>query len=59
MSANIGWMAAFVGAVFHGSYTVPMKGKEANSVDIDPFVFQTYKSSMCFCTCWFVLFLGS
>ena len=55
---NIGWIAASIAALFHGSYTVPMKGKAANSVNIDPFVFQTFKTFMCFSTCWFVLLLG-
>ena len=57
--AHVGWIAAGVAALFHGSFTVPMKGTAANSVNIDPFVFQTFKTFMCFSTCWVVLLLGA
>jgi len=34
---------------------VPIKGEAATSVDIDPLVMQTYKTTVCFFTSWFVL----
>ena len=40
-----------------GSHGVPIKGRAAKSVAIDPFVFQSYKTLVCFITCWFVLLL--
>lgn len=36
-----------------------MKGSAANSVDVDPYVMQTYKSMMCFISSWSVLLLGA
>eukprot|EP00978_Attheya_sp_CCMP212_P045061 scaffold332459_cov46-Attheya_sp.AAC.2 len=55
---SCGWTAAFVGCLAMGSFAVPMKGRAATSVDVDPLVFQTYKTSMCLATCWMVLLLG-
>jgi len=47
MNASIAvWVAGLFSCVAHGSFTVPMKGESANKVDIDPFVFQTYKTAM-------------
>ena len=40
----IGFIAAFFAAVSFGSYGVPMKGETATKLDIDPFVFQSYKA---------------
>jgi hypothetical protein len=57
-SAGCGWIAAVVGCVGFGSFGVPMKGSAANSVDVDPYVMQTYKSMMCFISSWSVLLLG-
>mmetsp|Transcript_8460 Transcript_8460/g.18960 ORF Transcript_8460/g.18960 Transcript_8460/m.18960 type:complete len:439 (+) Transcript_8460:204-1520(+) len=39
-----GLIAAFVAAISFGSYGVPMKGEAATRVDVDPLVFQSYKS---------------
>lgn len=58
-SAGCGWIAAVVGCVGFGSFGVPMKGSAANSVDVDPYVMQTYKSMMCFISSWSVLLLGA
>jgi len=58
-SVGCGWIAALVGCVGFGSFGVPMKGNAANSVDVDPYVMQTYKSIMCFISCWSVLLLGA
>uniref|UniRef100_A0A7S2VZR1 EamA domain-containing protein n=1 Tax=Eucampia antarctica TaxID=49252 RepID=A0A7S2VZR1_9STRA len=54
-----GWIAAVVGCVGLGTFGVPMKSNAANRVDVDPFVMQTYKSSMCFITSWLVLLIGA
>ena len=53
-----GWIAAVVGCVGLGTFGVPIKSNAANRVDVDPFVMQTYKSSMCFITSWLVLLIG-
>lgn len=53
-----GWLAAFGGMLAFGSFGVPIKSKMAKSVDIDPLVMQTYKTSMCFLTSWLVLLWG-
>ncbi|XP_057819219.2 uncharacterized protein LOC131032301 isoform X1 [Cryptomeria japonica] len=49
----IGLLAAFGSALFFGSYAVPIKMPAALS--LDPFVFQSYKSTACFMTSWLVL----
>jgi hypothetical protein len=54
----IGWMAAIASMLAFGSFGVPIKSDAANSVDIDPLVFQSYKSFMCFATSWLVLLAG-
>lgn len=41
-----------------GSFGVPIKSDAAVSVDIDPLVFQSYKTFMCFITSWLVLLAG-
>ena len=51
-----GWVFAFVAAVSYGSYGVPIK--HTKHIDVDPFVFQSYKTFVMFITCWGVLFLG-
>jgi glucose uptake protein GlcU len=40
-----------------GSFAVPIKSEAARSVDVDPLVFQSYKTLMCFLTSWLVLLL--
>jgi hypothetical protein len=50
-----GWAAALLAAVAFGSFGVPIKSEAARSVDIDPLVFQTYKTTMCFLTSWLVV----
>ena len=54
----IGWMAALASMMAFGSFGVPIKSDASNSVDIDPLVFQSYKSAMCFLTSWLVLLWG-
>jgi len=53
-----GWVVAGIAIISHGSYPVPMKGGRANSVHVNPFVFQTYNVVVCFLLCWVVLLLG-
>lgn len=54
-----GWMAAVGGMLAFGSFGVPIKSKVAQTLDIDPLAMQTYKTSMCFLTCWLVLLYGA
>lgn len=54
---KIGWTAALISAIAFGSFAVPIKGRAANSVNIDPLCMQTYKTTMCFVTAWIVLLL--
>lgn len=57
MSCEIcGWAAAVGSALAFGSFGVLIKSDAAKSVDIDPLVFQSYKTFMCFATSWLVLF---
>lgn len=51
-------MAAVGGMLAFGSFGVPIKSKVAQTLDIDPLAMQTYKTSMCFLTCWLVLLYG-
>jgi glucose uptake protein GlcU len=50
-----GWAAAALSALAFGSFGVPIKCEAAQKVQIDPMVFQTYKTAMCFLTCWPIL----
>jgi hypothetical protein len=53
-----GWAAAFVAMLAFGSFGAPIKSDAAKSVDVDPLVFQSYKSFMCLITSPIVLLLG-
>jgi hypothetical protein len=53
-----GWMAAACSAIAFGTFAVPIKSDIARSVNIDPLVFQSYKTIMCFCTAWLILLTG-
>ena len=53
-----GWFAAIGGMLAFGSFGVPIKQDVPKSLDIDPLVFQTYKTTMCFLTSWLVLAYG-
>jgi hypothetical protein len=53
-----GWVAAVGAMLAFGSFGVPIKSKVAQTLDIDPLVMQTYKTTMCFLTSWLVLFYG-
>jgi hypothetical protein len=51
-------MAAICSMIAFGSFGVPIKSDASNSVDVDPLVFQSYKSFLCFATAWLVLLTG-
>lgn len=53
-----GWAAAFCSMLAFGSFGVPIKSPAAVSVNIDPLVFQSYKTFMCFATSWLVILFG-
>ena len=53
-----GWAAAFCATLAFGTFGVPIKSEAARSVDIDPLVFQSYKTFMGFATSWLVLLEG-
>lgn len=53
-----GWFAAIISALCFGSFGVPVKGGPASKVNIDPLVMQSYKTIMCFLTCWLVIPMG-
>jgi hypothetical protein len=54
-----GWAAAFGGMLAFGTFGAPIKSDVARSVDIDPLVFQSYKTTMCFLTSWLILLTGT
>lgn len=54
-----GLVAALVGVLGFGSFGAPLKCQAINLVDADPYVLQTYKSLLCFLTCWTVLLFGA
>lgn len=51
-----GWTAAFLSMLAFGTFGVPIKSEKAQSVHMDPLVFQSYKTLVCFLTSWLVLF---
>lgn len=55
---SCGWAAAICAMLAFGSFGVPIKSQRSISVDIDPLVFQSYKTIVCFLTCWLVLLAG-
>jgi len=57
-SDSCGWFIGALAALSFGSFGVPIKHVKRSKLVIDPFVMQTYKSIVCFATCWFVVFLG-
>ena len=54
-----GWLAAAGSALAFGTFGVPIKSDAAKSVDVDPLVFQSYKTFMCFITSWLVLLFNN
>lgn len=57
MMLQLGYLAALVSCLSFGSFAVPIKGRVANEINIDPLVMQTYKTVLCFVTSWLVLLL--
>lgn len=55
-SETCGLIAGAVGALSFGSFGVPIKF--ITNVKVDPLVMQSYKSTVCFLTCWLVIPLG-
>lgn len=51
-----GWISAVIAAVSFGSFGVPIRS--TSNLNIDPLVMQTYKSTVCFLTCWLVVLMG-
>lgn len=51
-----GWISGLIAAFAFGSFGVPIRS--TSHLNIDPLVMQTYKSTMCFLTCWLVVLLG-
>jgi len=45
-TSSCGYAAIAVASLCFGSFSVPMKSEAAKAVDIDPLVFQTYKTFM-------------
>jgi glucose uptake protein GlcU len=56
-SETCGWIAGLIAAVSFGSFGVPIKATKAR-IKVDPLVMQSYKSVICFLTCWLVIPLG-
>jgi len=50
-----GWLAAIVSCISFGTFAVPIKSDAAKSCDVDPLVFQSYKTFMCFVTSFLTL----
>jgi glucose uptake protein GlcU len=48
--SSTGWMSAFISCIAFGSFAVPVKVKRARECNVDPLVFQSYKTFMCFIT---------
>jgi glucose uptake protein GlcU len=55
-SDTCGWIAAVLAVLSFGSFGVPIK--LAGKVEVHPLVMQSYKTSVCFLTCWLVILLG-
>jgi hypothetical protein len=45
-----GWLSAIISCLSFGSFAVPIKCKAARECNVDPLVFQSYKTFMCFAT---------
>jgi glucose uptake protein GlcU len=56
-SEACGWIAGLVAALSFGTFGVPIKSVK-DRIKVDPLVMQSYKTLICFITCWFVIPLG-
>lgn len=52
---SCGWAAAVVSMLSFGSFGVPIKSETCQRLNIDPLVFQSYKSVVCFVSAAFVM----
>lgn len=55
-SDGCGWTGAIIASLSFGSYGVPIK--TSVKVEMDPLIMQSYKTIVCFVTCWLVIFMG-
>ena len=53
-----GWVVVLCGAIAKGSFGVPLKGAACSAADVDPMVFQTYKTVVCLLFSFLLLSLG-
>lgn len=54
---SCGWAAAVVAMLSFGSFGVPIKSPTCSRLNVDPLVFQTYKSGVCFLSAAVILFV--
>mmetsp|Transcript_10304 Transcript_10304/g.15827 ORF Transcript_10304/g.15827 Transcript_10304/m.15827 type:complete len:337 (+) Transcript_10304:93-1103(+) len=54
----IGWLAALVSMLAFGSFGAPIRSPLVKQLHVDPLVFQSYKTFMCFVTAWPIVFLA-
>jgi len=54
---SCGWIAALISCISFGTFAVPIKSDASQRVDVDPLVFQSYKTFMCFATSWIFILL--
>ena len=52
-----GLVAGIISAISFGTFGVPIKSAKEKT-KVDPLVMQSYKSLLCFLTCWLVIPLG-
>ena len=55
-SESCGWIAAIIAVLSWGTFGVPLKIN--TNVEVNFFVMQSYKTIVCFATCWLVILLG-
>jgi len=53
---SCGWVAAIAAVMSWGSFGVPIK--TGVNVEVNPLVMQSFKTTVCFATCWGVVLLG-
>lgn len=55
MDATTGFAAALASTIFFGSFGVPIKSQAIVKAQVDPVIFQCYKTAACFCSSWLAL----
>jgi len=53
--ATCGWISALISCLSFGSFAVPIKSKRARDCEVDPLVFQSYKTFICFMSSFLTL----